>query len=92
SDTKVIDAKGHRVIPGLHDSHTHGIREGLHYAMELRWDWVDSVEEALAMLAEEVKHTPKGISTTEQWRKTRPERLLRQYCYPLPKDGKGPLG
>lgn len=58
--TKVIDAQGHRVIPGLNDSHMHGIREGLHYAMELRWDWVDSVEEALAMLAEEVKHTPKG--------------------------------
>jgi predicted amidohydrolase YtcJ len=60
SHTTVIDAKGHRIIPGLNDSHTHGIREGLHYAMELRWDWVDSVEEALAMLAEEVKHTPKG--------------------------------
>jgi len=60
SKTQVIDAKGHRVIPGLNDSHTHGIREGLHYGLELRWDWVDSVEEALAMLAEEVKHTPKG--------------------------------
>ena len=60
SKTKVIDAKGHRIIPGLNDSHTHGVREGLHYGLELRWDWVDSVEEALAMLAEEVKHTPKG--------------------------------
>ena len=58
--TKVIDAKNHRVIPGLNDSHTHGVREGLHYGLELRWDWVTSVEEALAMLAEEVKHTPKG--------------------------------
>ncbi|MEO1012202.1 MAG: amidohydrolase [Bacteroidota bacterium] len=58
--TKVIDAKNHRVIPGLNDSHTHGVREGLHYGLELRWDWVSSVEEALAMLAEEVKHTPKG--------------------------------
>jgi len=58
--TKVIDAQGHRVIPGLNDSHTHGIREGLHYGLELRWDWTNSVEEALAMLAEEVKHTPKG--------------------------------
>ncbi|WP_299532975.1 amidohydrolase [Ulvibacterium sp.] len=59
-NTKVIDAKNHRVIPGLNDSHTHGVREGLHYGLELRWDWVTSIEEALAMLAEEVKHTPKG--------------------------------
>ena len=59
-NTTAIDGRKHRIIPGLNDSHTHGIREGLHYGMELRWDWVDSVEEALAMLAEEVKHTPKG--------------------------------
>ena len=60
SNTKIIDAQNHRIIPGLNDSHTHGVREGLHYGLELRWDWVTSVEEALAMLAEEVKHTPKG--------------------------------
>ena len=60
ANTKIIDAQKKTVIPGLNDSHTHGVREGLHYGMELRWDWVDSVEEALAMLAEEVKHTPKG--------------------------------
>jgi len=59
-NTKVIDAQNHRIVPGLNDSHTHGVREGLHYGLELRWDWVTSVEEALAMLAEEVKHTPKG--------------------------------
>jgi len=59
-NTTTIDAQNHRVIPGLNDSHTHGIREGLVYGLELRWDWVDSVEEALAMLAEEVKHTPEG--------------------------------
>lgn len=41
-NTSVIDAKKHRIIPGLNDSHTHGIREGLVYGLELRWDWVDS--------------------------------------------------
>ena len=59
-NTKVIDGKNHRIVPGLNDSHTHGVREGLHYGLELRWDWVTSIEEALAMLAEEVKHTTKG--------------------------------
>ena len=28
-NTKVIDLKGHRVIPGLNDSHLHVIRAGL---------------------------------------------------------------
>jgi predicted amidohydrolase YtcJ len=34
--TKVIDLKGRRVIPGLYDSHLHVIRGGLNYNMELR--------------------------------------------------------
>jgi len=33
-NTKVIDLKGRRVIPGLNDSHLHVIRGGLNYNME----------------------------------------------------------
>src|SRR5215468_4131137 len=35
--TKVIDAEGKTVIPGLNDSHHHAIREGLNFNSELRW-------------------------------------------------------
>src|SRR5258705_10600246 len=41
-NTKVIDLKGRRVIPGLNDSHLHVIRGGLNYNMQLRWDGVPS--------------------------------------------------
>ena len=41
---------GRRVVPGLMDSHTHVIRGGLNYNMELRWDGVPSLAEALRML------------------------------------------
>ncbi|MEM9252373.1 MAG: amidohydrolase family protein, partial [Planctomycetota bacterium] len=58
--THVIDAKGQRVIPGLNDSHMHFVREGLVYHLETRWDGVESVEEALEMLREQAKRTPKG--------------------------------
>ena len=42
-NTRVIDLKGRRVIPGLNDSHLHVIRGGLNYNMELRWDGVPSL-------------------------------------------------
>src|SRR5690242_19994289 len=35
--TRIIDASGRTVIPGLNDSHMHPIRAGLSYNMELRW-------------------------------------------------------
>ena len=38
--TRVIDALGHRVVPGLNDSHNHVVRGGLHFVLELRWDGV----------------------------------------------------
>ena len=49
-NTKMIDLKGRRVIPGLNDSHLHVIRGGLNYNMELRWDGVPSLADALRML------------------------------------------
>lgn len=60
ADTKVIDAQGRTVIPGLNDSHTHVIRAGLNYNMELRWDGVTSLKRALEMLKEQAARTPEG--------------------------------
>lgn len=57
-DTKVIDLEGRRVIPGLIDSHMHIIRGGLNYNMELRWDGVRSLADALRMLKAQVDRTP----------------------------------
>jgi predicted amidohydrolase YtcJ len=59
-NTKAIDLKGRRVIPGLNDSHLHVIRGGLNYNMELRWDGVPSLADALRMLKEQAQRTPTG--------------------------------
>ena len=56
--TQVIDVGGRTVIPGLNDSHLHIIRGGLNYNMELRWDGVPSLADALRMLREQVRRTP----------------------------------
>jgi predicted amidohydrolase YtcJ len=40
------------------DSHLHIIRGGLHYNMELRWDGVPSLSDALRMLKEQAQRTP----------------------------------
>lgn len=56
--TKMIDAGGRTVIPGLNDSHMHPIRGGLNYNMELRWDGVPSLSDALRLLKEQAERTP----------------------------------
>ena len=56
--TQVIDLGGRTVIPGLNDSHMHPIRGGLNYNMELRWDGVPSLADALRMLREQAQRTP----------------------------------
>lgn len=56
--TRVVDLKGASAIPGLNDSHTHPIRGGLNYNLELRWDGVPSLADALRMLREQARRTP----------------------------------
>src|SRR3954471_16310116 len=58
SGTKVIDLDGRRAIPGLNDSHLHLIRGGLNFNLELRWDGVPSLADALRMLTEQARRTP----------------------------------
>jgi predicted amidohydrolase YtcJ len=57
-NTETIDLRGQTVIPGLNDSHLHIIRGGLHYNLELRWDGVPSLADALRMLKEQAARTP----------------------------------
>ena len=56
--TKVVDLKGRRVLPGLIDNHLHIIRGGLNFNMELRWDGVRSLAHAMSMLKRQVAVTP----------------------------------
>jgi len=58
SNTETIDLGGRTVIPGLNDSHMHPIRGGLNYNMELRWDGVPSLADALRLLKEQAARTP----------------------------------
>src|SRR5882762_6696579 len=56
--TKIVDLKGRRVLPGLIDNHLHIIRGGLSFNMELRWDGVRSLSDAMNMLKRQVAVTP----------------------------------
>src|SRR5260221_14561803 len=56
--TRLVDLKGRRVLPGLIDSHLHIIRGGLNYNLELRWDRVRSLADAMSMLKRQVAVPP----------------------------------
>lgn len=56
--TQLIDLRKKIVIPGLNDSHIHLIRGGLNFNMELRWDGITSLGDALFLLKEQALRTP----------------------------------
>lgn len=56
--TRTIDLQRRTVVPGLIDSHSHPIRGGLYYNLELRWDGVPSLADALRMLRDQAQRTP----------------------------------
>lgn len=59
NNTKVIDADGRRLVPGLNDVHLHVLNES-NYNYNVRWDGVPTLKQALEMLSEQGKRTPKG--------------------------------
>src|SRR5437899_9218205 len=52
------DPKGRRVLPGLNANHLHSIRGGQSFNMELRWDGVRTLADAMDMLKRQIAITP----------------------------------
>ncbi len=67
--TKVIDAKGKTLIPGLNDAHIHMVRAGMYWKYEVRLDEATSIPEILKLISERAQNTPKGtwILTLGGW-------------------------
>lgn len=61
NNTKLINADGRRLIPGLNDVHIHVLNES-NYNYNVRWDGIPTLKYALKMLSEQAKRTPE-----KQW-------------------------
>jgi hypothetical protein len=58
--TRVIEAGGRPVVPGLIDSHIHMVRAGLTWNQNVDWSGVRSLAEGLAAIAARVATSPPG--------------------------------
>ena len=59
-DTRVIDVGGRTVLPGLIDSHIHALRGGGTYDVELHWELIGSISEALQSIRDAVASSAPG--------------------------------
>jgi predicted amidohydrolase YtcJ len=58
--SRVIDLQGRCVIPGLIDSHLHGIRAALSFSTEVNWIGVSSLDEALGRIRQAARTLKAG--------------------------------
>jgi len=68
NNTRLLDADGRRLIPGLNDAHVHVLNER-NYNYKVRWDGVPTLKRALEMLTEQAGRTPAGqwVKVTGGW-------------------------
>jgi len=60
SQTEVLDLKGKSVIPGLIDSHMHGIRAALSYSTEVHWFGLSTIDAALDKVKQAASRAKPG--------------------------------
>src|SRR5436305_2260095 len=58
--TRVIDLQGRTVIPGLIDSHLHGIRAALSFSTEVNWIGAPSLDDALGKIRQGARTMKPG--------------------------------
>src|SRR5262245_35512766 len=51
-NSRVIDLQGRTVIPGLIDSHLHGIRAALSFSTEVNWIRASSLDDAMGRITQ----------------------------------------
>src|SRR5881275_2807289 len=58
--TRLIDLQGRTVIPGLIDSHLHGIRAALSFSTEVNWIGASSLDDALGRIRQAARTMKPG--------------------------------
>src|SRR5215471_12251664 len=59
-NSRVIDLQGRTVIPGLIDSHLHGIRAALSFSTEVNWIGASSLDDAIGRITQAARTMKPG--------------------------------